>query len=120
MEEGVPRSKPNFPASSELTGFLRHLRSGTRNVARYALRSVPFRLIPYKSEQGNLWRLAGNNIRTVDQGNYRLYQIKEFGFGTIVGDVGGSKNAVSSYRPDDPSFSRYDCLATPHAKPLEK
>ena len=56
-----PSLKAKFPASSELTGISRRSGlSGARDAPELAFRSMLYRLVPYASEQGNLWGLAGN------------------------------------------------------------
>jgi hypothetical protein len=53
----------NFPASREDTGnFVESGLSGASTIAKKAVISVPYGLIPYASEQGIFCGLAGNLI----------------------------------------------------------
>ena len=64
LEEAVssePVSEAKFPASREFTGnFIDSELSGASTRAKKAINSVPYEPIPYASEQGICWGLAGN------------------------------------------------------------
>ena len=74
---------------------------------------MPYRLIPYGSEQGNLWGLAGELDQVIRE---IIRRIKELDFGAILDDIGALKMPFLAHTGR--KFDRFpDAAASPSCTP---